>query len=322
MEPPEDVPGEGRPLFDAAVRNWCSSQLLSVEGKSTHTAAAYGSDVRLFLAWAASRGKSELTAWTLPTLRAYCSVLTTRGAKASSVIRKVASFRSFGKYLERRGVIPVDPARRLTLPRKEGRLPRLVPESDLRGLLDGEWSDDLRSARDRAVIELLYGSGMRLSELVNLNRGDVDLAECTARVLGKGRKERIAFFGSPAAHALAEYLQIADASRKPQGGGGRLSPLFTGPSGRRIGRRTVQKRVAFHLSRLARAGGTSPHTLRHSFATHMLDHGADIRAIQELLGHASLATTQVYTHVSVEALREVIDRYHPLSRRARGRGES
>jgi integrase/recombinase XerC len=312
VKPSGESLGEERSPFEAAVGNWCGAQLLGVEGKSEHTAAAYGSDVRLFLAWAVSHGKRDLAAWNLPTLRAYMSVITTRGAKSSSVIRKVASLRSFGRYLERRGIIESDPARRLTLPRKEGRLPRFIPESDLRSLLDGEWPDDDRSVRDRAVIELLYGSGMRLSELVRLNREDLHLQEGTVRVLGKGNKERIAYYGRPAVHAILDYMsrsggvegQVPIAGRKG-------TPLFTGPSGRRISRRTIQRCVALHLSRLARAGGTSPHTLRHSFATHLLDHGADIRAIQELLGHKSLGTTQIYTHVSIEALRDAVDRFHP-----------
>jgi integrase/recombinase XerC len=195
------------------------------------------------------------------------------------------------------------------LPRAGKRLPRFIPEAEIQRLLDGPWPDDLRGARDRAIIELLYGTGMRLGELVRLDKEDIDLVRGTARVLGKGEKERIVCFGPPTAGALRGYLAALEAAPP-----GRGHPLFTGRTGRRLHPRTVQRRVHLHLGRLARAGGTSPHALRHSFATHLLDHGADIRAIQELLGHANLGTTQVYTHVSIEALRDAVDRYHPRSR--------
>jgi integrase/recombinase XerC len=221
--------------------------------------------------------------------------------QARSVIRKVAALRSFGRYLYRRDLIASDPSVLLVLPRAGSRLPRFIPESELASLLDGKWPDDPRSTRDRAILELLYATGIRLSELVGIDREDVDLAGRTVRVLGKGRKERIACFGPPAAEALRAHMAASP---------GQL-PLFCGPSGKRLTPRTVQRRVRAHLGRLARAGGASPHALRHSFATHLLDRGADIRMIQELLGHAGLGTTQVYTHVSIEALRDAVDRFHP-----------
>lgn len=293
----------------AAVGNWSETQLVRVEGKSLLTSRAYASDVTAFLRWAAARGHEGLAAWKLPVLRAYFSLLTSRGLKAASVIRKIAALRSFGRYLRRRGLIETDPAVRLVLPRAGRRLPRFVPESEIQRLLDGDWPQDPRALRDRAILELLYGTGMRLGELVRLDREDIDLVRGTARVLGKGEKERIVCFGPPTGTALRNYLASLEKDSR-----GRGRPLFMGRSGRRLHPRTVQRRVHLHLGRLARAGGTSPHALRHSFATHLLDHGADIRAIQELLGHANLGTTQVYTHVSIEALREAVDRYHPRSR--------
>jgi integrase/recombinase XerC len=294
----------------AALRNWSEKQLLAVEGKSPHTASAYASDLHIFLAWAGERGNAGAQAWKLPVLRAYLSVLTTRGSKPASVIRKVAAFRSFGRYLVRRGLIAADPAARLVLPRKGGRLPRFIPEPEIQKLLNGPWGTDPRGVRDRAILEVLYGTGMRLSELVGLDRQDVDLVAGTARVLGKGGKERLVCFGPPATEALRSHMKAAGMGTGRDVG----RAVFTGPSGRRLHPRTVQRRVSLHLGRLARAGGASPHALRHSFATHLLDRGAEIRAIQELLGHASLGTTQVYTHVSIEALREAVDRFHPRSR--------
>jgi integrase/recombinase XerC len=305
----ESVPGIGG--FAAALRNWSETQLLAVEGKSPHTAAAYASDLRLFLAWAEERGSRGADAWVLPVMRAYLSVLTTRGAKPSSVIRKVAALRSFGRYMARRGLIAADPASRLVLPRKGGRLPRFIPEPEIQRLLNGPWGGEARDLRDHAILEVLYGTGMRLGELVGLDRQDLDLSAGTARVLGKGGKERMVCFGPPAAEALRVYLKASRGPKARESG----QAVFTGPSGKRISPRTVQRRVAGHLGRLARAGGASPHALRHSFATHLLDRGAEIRAIQELLGHASLGTTQVYTHVSIEALRDAVDRFHPRSRK-------
>jgi integrase/recombinase XerC len=304
-----EVPAGEKGTLDAVVRNW-GRQLLRVEGKSPHTASAYVSDVRLFLKWAegSTRIGPGLAAWSRPALRAYMSHLTTSRFSPRSVIRKVAALRSFGRYMVRRGLIPSDPAALLTLPRASRPLPRFVPEPELQGLLDGPWADDPRSRRDRAIIELFYATGIRLSELVGLDREDVDISEGTARVMGKGRKERIVCFGPPAKNALVAYLTDLPAGEARRA-------LFTGSKGRRLSPRTVERRVHFHLSRLARAGGTSPHVLRHSFATHLLDHGAEIRCIQELLGHSRLATTQVYTHVSIEALREAVDRFHPRAKR-------
>ena len=306
-------PAARRPTPDCAlgapVANWSETQLVRVEGKSVLTARAYASDLSAFLGWAQSRGHKGLHAWKLPVMRAYLSLLTSRGFKAASVIRKIAAMRSFGRYLRQRALIGDDPAARLVLPRAGKRLPRFIPEEEIVRLLDGPWSGDVRALRDRAILELLYGTGMRLGELVRLDREDVDFEGGTARVLGKGEKERIVCFGPPTATALRAYLAVV-ASGMP----GRGQPLFVGTTGRRLHPRTVQRRVHLHLGRLARAGGTSPHALRHSFATHLLDHGADIRAIQELLGHANLGTTQIYTHVSIEALRDAVDRFHPRSR--------
>ncbi len=294
-----------------ALENWGATQLAQVEGKSPHTVAAYSSDLAQFFRWSAERGRTGLEAWSLPNLRAYVSVRTTRGASPRSIIRTIAALRSFGRYLLRRGLIDRDPALLLTLPRAGRRLPRFIPAEEIARLLDGPWANDARALRDRAILELLYGTGIRLRELVGIDRSEIDLHGGTLRVLGKGGKERIVCFGPPARRALQAHM---DASPAGQGGRAGSKPLFTGPSGKRLHPRTVERRVQTHLSRLARAGGTSPHALRHSFATHLLDRGADIRLIQELLGHASLSTTQVYTHVSIEALRAAVDRFHPRAK--------
>jgi integrase/recombinase XerC len=183
-----------------------------------------------------------------------------------------------------------------------------VPEEELARLLDGPWGGSLRDLRDHAILELFYGTGIRLSELVGLDRDAVDLRRRSARVMGKGAKERIVVFGAQGAAALAAYLEALRREGAPAAG-----PLFPGRRGR-ITPRAVQRIVRRRLAGVGRAGGRSPHALRHSFATHMLDRGADIRVIQELLGHASLSTTQIYTHVSIETLRKAFDEAHPRAR--------
>jgi site-specific recombinase XerD len=295
--------------LSAAFDNWCR-QLAAVEEKSPHTVSAYERDVRAALDRIACTVSVPLRPSDLDTARAraYLAWLGTAQVAPRSVQRKIAALRSFCRYLKARGWIPEDPTAGLQGPRLGRRLPRFVPEEELQSLLDGDWSGEPSGLRDRAILELFYATGIRLSELVGLQREDLDLRRQTVRVLGKGRKERIVVFGEKARQALEEYRAHLRTQQGRAGG-----PLFPGRSGP-LSPRTVQRIVGRHLGRLARAGGRSPHVLRHSFATHLLDRGADIRAIQELLGHASLGTTQVYTHVSVEALRRAFDRAHPRAR--------
>lgn len=295
--------------LSAAFDNWLR-QLSAVEEKSPHTVSAYERDVRAALDRIALTTPDPLRPSDLdpPRARAYLAWLGTAQVAPRSVNRKIAALRSFCRYLKARGWIPEDPTAGLKTPRLGRRLPRFVPEEELQSLLDGDWSQEANGLRDRAILELFYATGMRLSELVGLQREDVDLRRQTVRVLGKGRKERIAVFGEKARQALEEYREQLRAQQ------GRASgPLFPGRAGA-LSPRTVQRIVGRHLGRLARAGGRNPHVLRHSFATHLLDRGADIRAIQELLGHASLGTTQIYTHVSVETLRRAFDSAHPRAR--------
>ncbi len=293
----------------AAYENWLR-QISAVEGKSAHTSDAYGADVRHALDRIAAALDAELRPSDLSRdqLRAWLTTQNLRGSAPRSVGRRLSALRSFLRYLARRGLLKEDPSAELKGPKLPRRLPRFVPEEELCELLEGPWAEDERSLRDRAILELLYGTGMRLSELVGLDRESIDLRARSARVLGKGRKERVVIFGEKAALAIEAYLALLRARGVPAHG-----PLFPGRGGRLSGR-TVQRCVGAQLSRLARAGGRSPHALRHSFATHMLDRGADLRTIQELLGHESLQTTQVYTHVSIEGLRRAFDDAHPRSR--------
>jgi integrase/recombinase XerC len=201
-------------------------------------------------------------------------------------------------------VIERDPARALAFPRIGRRLPRTLPAEDLKRALDRLIQPDAATSRDRALLELAYSAGLRLSELVGLNRGDVDRRAGLLRVRGKGRRERIVPAGRTALGALDHYLAARPAGRADE-------PVFLGAGARRLSGRTVQRVVRRRLGEIAGGLGVTPHALRHSFATHLLDRGADLRAIQELLGHRSLATTQIYTHVSASRLRKAYEQAHP-----------
>ena len=283
---------------------------------SPHTVVAYRRDLSRVLDLAAGAGRPAAPAlWTRALLEDALRDLHRRGHSAASAARALAAWRSFSRFCVRRGVLTSDPARMLPFPRLPRRLPRTLPAADLGAALDRLAAGaDPAALRDRALLEIAYSSGLRLSELVGLNRGDVDRAGGLLRVRGKGRRERIVPVGEGAAHALERYLAAADAAgrhagRRPPARGD--EPVFTGPAGRRLSGRTVQRVVQRRLGEVAGGLGVTPHALRHSFASHLLDRGADLRAIQELLGHRSLASTQVYTHVSKSRLRRAYQQAHP-----------
>ena len=306
--PPADAPPWGAGLR-AAYENWLR-QIEAVEAKSPRTVGAYRADVRMALDLIAAASNVPLEPGGLDeaALKGALSVWTTAGHAPRSVARRIAALRSFLRYLRRRGWLEGDPGATLPSPRLGRRLPRFVPEEELTRLLDGPWDESETGRRDRAILELFYATGVRLSELVGLDRESIDLGRGLARVMGKGGKERVVVFGAAAASALEAHLEALRRRGAPAAG-----PLFPGRAGR-ISPRTVQRIVGRHLRRLGRAGGRSPHALRHSFATHMLDRGADLRSIQELLGHAGLGTTEIYTHVSIETLRKGFDAAHPRAR--------
>jgi integrase/recombinase XerC len=225
------------------------------------------------------------------------------------VARSLAAWRSFSRFCVRRGLIALDPASALPTPRLPRTLPRTLPVRELGVALDGLDRDDPASLRDRALLELAYSSGLRLAELVGLNRGDIDRPGRLMRVRGKGRRERIVPVGAHALGALERYL--AAGGRPLEGAGTGAEPVFVNAKGTRLSGRTVQRVVSRRLGHVARGLGVTPHALRHSFASHLLDRGADLRAIQELLGHRSLNSTQVYTHVSRSRLRKAYSQAHP-----------
>ncbi len=272
---------------------------------SPHTLAAYRSDLAQMLTFALHDKGETVSAHDIDHLflRRHLAGLS-KGAKKSSIGRKLAAIRSFFRFLLRRGIIAKNPAELIATPKKEQRLPFHLDIDQATTLMESPANGDKHALRDRAILELLYSSGLRVSELTALNFTELDLTGGMVRVTGKGGKERIVPVGCRAQAALEEYLD----QRENKTGKG---AVFLNTRGERINRRSVARIIDTHVMQLAAFKRISPHTLRHTFATHMLEGGADLRAIQELLGHASLSTTQKYTHVSIDRLMEVYDKAHP-----------
>lgn len=278
----------------------------ALSGSAEATVRAYRTDLEGFVTWASRAGVGGPAEVDRLLLRRYLAYLSTRGLARTTIARKAAALRRYFAWCRRRGLIEDDPARRLVAGGGGGRLPDVLSAQELDELLEpstGE-PDDPRRLRDDAVLELLYGSGLRVSECCSLDQDDLDLVAARVVVWGKGGKQRVVPMSRPCAEALTAWL----ARGRPALLGAESPPaaVFLNARGRRLGPRDVRR----ILDRRAPVP-THPHALRHSFATHLLDHGADLRAVQELLGHASLRTTQVYTHVSRERLVGVYRRAHP-----------
>lgn len=276
---------------------------------SPHTLAAYRSDLAQFREFVHSElgptaGPEEVSHLLI---RRWLALLH-RDHTKSSVGRKLAAARAFFKHLVRTGRLVKNPAELVSTPKKEKKVPYHLSIDEVTALVETPREPDILSLRDRAILETLYSCGVRVSELTGLNVGGIDLDGGTARVLGKGGKERIVPVGSIARAALSRYLDARD--HPPLD-----APLFINARGGRLTSRSVRRVVDKHILRIAAMRKISPHTLRHTFATHLLEGGADLRAIQELLGHASLSTTQKYTHVGIDRLMEVYDRAHPKARK-------
>lgn len=280
---------------------------LSARGNSPHTQKAYGTDIAEFLGFLADT-KSELD---LNSLRQWLWVLTDAGATKSTIARKSSSVRAFTAWLLERGVIDVDPGLRLRSPKLERSLPKVASEDSVSKVLERlknlATTDKPDALRDWCAFELLYATGMRVSELAALDIDDFDFSRQLVRVTGKGDKQRMLPFGDAAAEALARWMRMGrNLYALPESG----QALLLTSRGKRIGVRQIYSLVAKQLEETP-TGAAGPHTLRHSAATHLLDHGADLRAVQEILGHASLGTTQIYTHVSVERLKKSFEQAHP-----------
>jgi integrase/recombinase XerC len=290
-------------------------QYLRVErGASPHTLKGYREDLHALAEYLADGdGNSPAPgSISMGELRGFVSALHEAGYAKSSISRRLASVRSFMRFGQREGWAKSNPAKALRNPRKGRKLPHFLTTEEVGKLLDAPKGTGAQAVRDRAILETLYSAGLRVSELVGLTDGDLDFAAGIVRVRGKGKRERLAPVGSYAARALKRWLEIRKLS--PREKIGRDAPVFTNKFGTRLTTRSVARMLEKHLKETGLDSRTSPHTLRHSFATHLLDRGADIRSVQELLGHKSLVTTQIYTHVSTANLRAAYEKAHPRAR--------
>jgi integrase/recombinase XerC len=316
---PEGLAPAARHALEAFV-----AHLRDERGLSANTVAAYRRDLIQFLQFAGRAGVTDPAAVEPLLLRRFLALQRTRGLAAASIARKAAALRTGFRFLARRGLVDDDPAAGLGVPRGPKRLPVVLKPGQVDRLLAEPQPVDPVGLRDRAILELLYATGIRVGELCGLRLGDVDLAADTVLVLGKGAKQRIVPFGEPARAALLDYLARGRAAMAPGPGrpatstrrakgatAGGQEALFFNRRGRPMTQRDVRGMLERYRVLAGAPAGTSPHTLRHSYATHLLEGGADLRAVQELLGHVALTTTQTYTHVSNERLRRVYEQAHP-----------
>ncbi|MEX0844045.1 MAG: tyrosine recombinase XerC [Balneolaceae bacterium] len=293
---------------------------LSVErNASKHTIISYQNDLKSFLCFSAKleekeEDQIEITSVTRLTIRLWLGDLSEKGFAKTTIARKVAALRSFFKYSFKRGYVEKNPAHLLVVPKKEQTLPKTATVEDIERMMDEVDTDTVRGLQDRAILELFYGTGMRLSELTGLNVTDIDLKQNQVIVKGKGNKQRIIPLGKTVAGILKEFLEKRTELFGNRTDADAKKALFIASSGQRIYDRVVRYMVEKYLKKTSEVTQKSPHVLRHSFATHMLDNGADIRIIKEFLGHANLAATQVYTHTSIERLKNVYEQAHPRAK--------
>jgi len=274
---------------------------------SPQTVRAYGSDLARYLEWAERSGSDPLGA-DPRILRRYLAELDRAKYSRRTIARRLSAIRSLFAYLNREGLLTHNPAAVLSTPKLDSRLPRLVPTDVLTALLDTPPAETPTGLRDRAILELLYATGMRVSELVGIDVADLDRSSGQVRVMGKGSKQRILPIHREGLARIDEYLRSARSSLKPAVG---QPALFLNRSGTRLTDGGVRRMLHKHLVTLGSASGITPHTLRHTFATHLLEAGADLRTVQDLLGHVALSTTQIYTHLGVQRLQRVHKDAHP-----------
>ena len=243
------------------------------------------------------------------TIREFLAYLYAQNYTKSTTARKLATLRSFYKFLIRRGLVSVNPLSTIRTPKQEKRLPKCLDLEQVQKLLEAPGDGNILSARDKAMLEVLYSSGIRVSELVDLEMADLDLQEGILRVRGKGRKDRLTPIGSQAIKAVQRYFELRAVDSRSQGPF--ANRVFLNKHGGPLSTRSVRRKLDKYLMTAGLDPGISPHTLRHSFATHLLNNGADLRSVQELLGHQSLSTTQIYTHLTTSRMKEVYDAAHP-----------
>jgi integrase/recombinase XerC len=255
---------------------------------------------------------AKILAADLETIRAFLAKMGEQNYSAATMARKIATLRSFHKWMEKRGYIQNNPMLMIRTPKQAKRLPKAITVDQVERLLSAPDDRDLLGARDRAILETLYSTGIRVSEVVGINRADVNDAGEAIIIRGKGRRERVVPLGSHALQALRHYVQMLDGELTKAGlAADPDSPLFVNKHGTRLSSRSVRRKVSKYLTQVGLDPDISPHTIRHSFATHLLDNGADLRSVQELLGHQSLSSTQVYTHLTTQRMRDAYDKAHP-----------
>lgn len=274
---------------------------------SPHTLRAYTKDLEEFLSFIDKKPKEIDNL----DIRSFLALLHQRKLKKSSVARKLATIRSFFKFLTREGYVKKNPAKLVATPKIPKTLPRFLSVDEVFALMDIPRGDSFKATRDRAILELLYSCGIRIAELTSLDMSDLDIKESLIRVKGKGKKERILPVGTKAMDSIRDYLPERVSIKK------KSEALFLNNHGGRLTQRSIRRILIEYSKKINMIGDISPHVLRHTFATHLLHGGADLRTIQELLGHSSLSSTQIYTHVDNVHLAEVYDRAHPLAKKKR-----
>ena len=293
------------------LRLWLKRYLhtLRANHASPYTIKNYGSEIGQCLDYCAERGVESVEKLNLELVRGYLAELKAAGYAQASIARRIFELRAFGDFLQRQGVWHNNLFRRIDAPRLPRRLPRVLTIEEMQRLLAAPPGDTPQGLRDRAILETLYASGIRVSELVGLDLDDLDLQRGQLRVLGKGDKERLALLGQPAIAAIRRYLVRGRPALRSEKR--RTTALFLNRLGGRLSVRSVSEMVRRSAKQAGIERRVTPHLLRHTFATHLLDGGADLRAVQTLLGHESIATTQIYTHISLRHARRVYNRAHP-----------
>jgi len=285
-------------------------EMLDVEkGLSRNTLESYENDISDFISLMGKKGKTAPDEITISDVRVYLSSLRDRKLAVSSIIRKLVSIRGFFKYLLKQGIIKGNPLVRIENPRPWRKLPDVLSEEEVERLINAPDIKTLLGIRDRAMLEILYGCGLRVSELTGITVNDIDFESGILKAKGKGSKERLVPIGDQGLNALSDYVKkerILFQKKKINS-----IYLFLNRSGKRISRQGVWKMLKRYCRKAKIKKRITPHTFRHSFATHMIERGADLRAVQLLLGHADISTTQIYTHVSSQMIREVYKKYHP-----------
>ena len=277
--------------------------LIIEKGLSKHTVNAYKTDIKGFIKWINKNNKESLFNIKESCVNQYISYLFSLKLKSSSVNRKISSLKSFYLFLLKKKLIRYSPFSEVISPKQEKYLPASMSESEVEKLLNSPDASKDIEQRDKAMIEMLYATGMRISELVNLKMTDIDMNRSVIKVMGKGSKERLIPFGESASEALFNYLMIRKDSSSKE--------VFISNRGRKITRVAFWQRIKVYLLRENLKISISPHTLRHAFATHLLNRGADLRSVQLLLGHSDLSTTQIYTHIAKQRLGDVLKKHHP-----------